>query len=144
MGDYFSIMPWDPDDAFSTCHHAGMWAVVDPNGLLYCTESALDHIIFADPHVYGLYVDTLEALLTEMDEAAFARFTGGTRGRLLPFFESAGVRAASVELLMREPAPPSATLRCLRWATALDALDANYARSRTQLLSRIATLRSAP
>ncbi len=105
--DFFHIIGWDPDDLFSECHHQGRFALEDPHGLLYCTESILDHGMFADPVVYRLYVEVLQELLALWTPDRFTQQLEDTGERLLQHLMDEQIRAAMTELLDEVPAASS-------------------------------------
>jgi hypothetical protein len=94
---YFTPVAWDTDDTFSPCHDASFNAVFDPAGLLTCAESDFDHFIFADPHLYGLYVSALSRALDLATEERFMQALQHTKDVLYPFLAREGVLAANVE-----------------------------------------------
>ncbi len=139
--DFYTIHGWDPDDLFSDCHHSGRFALEDPNGLLYCTESVLDHLIFADDIVYARYVDTLDALIATLTPERFSDSAEATRDELLVWFEAQEVRDAMLELLA---ANPEATDRDVAVGEINDAtvrLIASFEANREALLLAIAAYR---
>jgi hypothetical protein len=94
---YFTPMAWDTDDTFSPCHDASINALFDPMGLLTCAESDFDRFIFADPHIYALYVDVLSRVLDFATEERFMQTLQHTKDVLYPFLERDSVRTANVE-----------------------------------------------
>ncbi len=140
--EYYLVHGWDPDDLFSVCHHGGRFAIEDPHGLLYCAEAVLDHRIFADPVVYELYVDTLDALLQSLTDARFAEVSDRTAEELLFLFERDDVRGAMVEALADAPDFASAEGARAVIEGATDALQGRYAERRSLLLDRIAAYRT--
>ena len=94
----------DPDDVFSICHDGGIHAIVDPWGLLYCTESVLDHSIFDDPEVYRRYVDVLDGMLGGVLSAdAVAQTLAAVADQVLPWLESQDITAAMFERVAHNP-----------------------------------------
>jgi hypothetical protein len=132
--DYYTIHAWDPDDLFSECHHNSRFAIDDPNGLLYCTESILDHLIFADSDVYSMYVDILDELIAELTVERFSASAYATRDELLEWFEDDDVRAAMVELLAANPDAIDADVAEAEIDDATAELIANFDANRTALL----------
>lgn len=101
--DYFSISTWDQDDIFKACHGGGVNAIVDPHGLLNCTEGRLDHAIFAEPKVYKRFAQMLETTLGWLDQATFDAATKVSEDAALAVLVSDEARAAMVELLDDNP-----------------------------------------
>ena len=101
--DYFSISAWDQDDTFSSCHKAGINAIVDPHGLLNCTEGRLDHAIFDEPEVYARFAAALEATLAWLDQPTFDAATHASEDSVLAVLADDEARAAMVELLDENP-----------------------------------------
>jgi len=132
----FHVIGWDPDDLFSECHHNSRFAIEDPHGLLYCTESVLDHAIFADPVIYARYVETLDALMDLITPELFTRTLEVVGDRLLRFFERDAVRGAMSELL--RDWPEASTAEGAR-ATVIAGLQ----RLQQAFVARVAELRAA-
>jgi hypothetical protein len=140
-GDYYTFMGWDFDGIFSKCHQAGAHAIVDPNGLVYCAEGELDHVLFADPVVYSLYVSRLERLLARITDDVFTDAAQTTRDELWSYLSGDAVRGAMVELLTEYPeASDPDVLSGLLEAATLELAERFRAR-RTELLSAIARYR---
>ena len=136
-------MGWDVDDVFSLCHHEGQFAFDDPNQLVYCAEAPIDQLLFADPHLYARYVDSLEELLVDfLTVERFGEALDRTAADLLPFFERSEICGAMVELLAANPAAiePAEARRDIE--AALAALAQTYGARRELLLERIAAYRS--
>jgi hypothetical protein len=100
---FYSIFSWDADDLFCPCHHQGRFALRDPYGLLYCTESVLDHHIFKVPQIYALYVDILEEVLKQITPTVFQDALNNTTAGLLKWLTVEPIRLAMGELLERNP-----------------------------------------
>ena len=141
--DYYTIHAWDPDDLFSACHHDSRFAIDDPNGLLYCTESVLDHLIFADPVVYSAYVDVLGDLIDELTPERFRSTAEATRDRLLAWFEDPDIRGAMVELIALNPDAVDAEVAASEIEGATTQLIERFTASRNALLDSIDAYRSA-
>lgn len=141
--DYYQVHGWDPDDLFSACHHNGRFALEDPNGLLYCTESVLDHAIFADADVYGLYVDTLDWLIAELTPERFRSEAESTRNELLAWFAVQEIRDAMVELLEANSLATEHDIAIAEITDATEALIAAFEASRLSLSESIAAYREA-
>ena len=112
----YGVVGWDPDDVFSICHDGGIHAIVDPWGLLYCTESVLDHLIFDDPEDYRRYVDVLDGMLGGVLSAdAVAQTPAAVADQVLPWLESQDIAAAMFERVAHNPEavnPAVAAPRC--------------------------------
>lgn len=139
--DYYTIHAWDPDDLFSDCHHGGRFAIEDPNGLLYCTESVLDHHMFAEPIVYDRYVDTLEALIAEVPTDRFRATAESTRDELLAWFEDDEIRHAMVELLEANPDAADQEVASGEITSATETLVERFDANRAALSEAIDTYR---
>lgn len=139
---YFTPMAWDADDIFSECHELSINAIFDPAGLLYCTESDFDHFIFADPHIYALYVDALERAIAFATEDRFNEALERTKQMLYPLLERETVRAADVEFQQWVPGAASYE----DFTAAIDAegarLVGKLSESRRTLSDRIAMYRA--
>lgn len=140
---YYTIQTWDPDDLFSACHHNGRFAIEDPSTLLYCTESVLDHAIFADPLVYAYYVDTLEAVVGELTPEVFEATVTATRDELLAWFERDALRLAMVELLEQNPEAESSAVFQSEIEAATEALIEKFRVRRGALVAAIDAFRGA-
>ena len=96
--DFYTIVSWDPDDLFSRCHGGGQYAIDDPNGLLFCTESVIDHSMFADSQFYTRYVTVLESVLDEISQDIFDAALDETVAHLDTYFQSEVIRMAMIEI----------------------------------------------
>jgi hypothetical protein len=143
VGDYFKFTGWDNDDIFSACHGWGLNAIVDPWGLLYCSESHLAKAMFAEPYIYGLFVDKLEERLALLTEERFNQAVDYTASQLLPFFQRPEICAAMTNLLASNPGATDPVVATADIQGRLDALKTSYQARRNLLLSRIATYRAA-
>ena len=140
----FGVIGWDPDDMRTPCHYSGAFAVVDPWGLLYCTESVLDHAIFDAPAVYGRYVEVLDDVLDGVLSAeAVAETLATVADQVLPWLESSAITAAMVELVARTPKAVDPAVAASEVRLALDVLEDNLAARRETLQKRIAAYRAA-
>jgi hypothetical protein len=101
--DLYMIAGWDQDDLFTACHASGRNALLDPFGLLECTESELDKRLFVDPHMYDRYSGVLAKLLDRLPQARFDRALAATAERLLRHFKDPKVLDAMVELKRLNP-----------------------------------------
>lgn len=135
--DYYTVHAWDPDDLFSACHHNGRFAIDDPNGLLYCTESVLDHLIFADATVYSAYAVALQEVIESLTVERFTATAEATRDGLLTWFEDDDIREAMVELLEANPEAVDAEVAASEIADATTNLIANFETSRSELLAAL-------
>jgi hypothetical protein len=63
-GHYFRNLGWDTDDLFTSCHHRGEFAYVDPYDIVYCAEGFLDRALFVSDDVYARFIGELERLMT--------------------------------------------------------------------------------
>lgn len=140
--DYYTVHGWDPDDLFSDCHHDGRFAINDPNGLLYCTESLLDHHIFADPLVYDRYVDVLEEVIESVTPDRFRTLAEETRDELLGWFADAAIRDAMVELLAANPDASAEDVAIEEITGATESLISNFESNRDSLIEAIVDYRT--
>lgn len=95
---HFTPVAWDPDDMLRRECVWIQYAFYDAWGLVYCAEGVLENVIFQDPMVYDLYVDALERALEKVTVDRFKQAQEHTAARLLPFFEDAEIRQASIEI----------------------------------------------
>jgi hypothetical protein len=138
--EFWTFTAWDNDDLFSTCHHGGKWAMVDPNELLYCVEAEIDYILLADPYVYGHYTDLMRDLLARLTPERMQEAIDRTGAALLPWFERPEICQAMEELLMANPAAadPIEAQRDIR--EHLDLLRDQYVSGRAVLQNRLDAL----
>ena len=139
---FYGVHGWDPDDIFSECHHGGIWAIEDPHDLLFCTESIMDRIIFADPIVYDAYVDVLEEVIAEVTPELFERITEATSSELQTAMGDAETRAAMVELV-DQVGPLTEELATAEITNATATLQTLFLDRRAWLLTRIADYRAS-
>jgi hypothetical protein len=111
--DYHMMMGWDQDHPFDGCAGSGRGALVDPFGLLQCSEAELDRRIFADQLVYSRYVERLTTLIDRQTPDAFNRRLEATVDRLLPYFADPLSLAGLVELSPEAAADPQLARRLL-------------------------------
>ncbi len=138
--DYYTIHGWDPDDIFSDCHHGGANAFRDPNGLLYCTESVLDHLVVGDPAGYARYVDALRAVMESVDVEVFSAEVERTHDEIAAWLEDGEIRAAMVELLEANPEAIELEVAAAEIRTASDALRGAFVARYAELEAGLATL----
>ncbi|MFC1643303.1 CotH kinase family protein, partial [Myxococcota bacterium] len=101
---YFRPLAWDSDDLLSDCHLNGAYAHADPYGILYCSESDLDHALLRSDDVYARFITELEWLMDDqMAPGRLERHLLEVRDELLPLFEDRSTCAAMVELLQETP-----------------------------------------
>lgn len=139
---WFTMSGWDNDDLFSDCHFGGVNAFDDRNGLIYCAESSLDHMLMSDPVMYDRYVDTLETLL--LDEVPPARFDEAldvTEAALLPFLADPAIAEAMIEIQWDNPGASDPAIAQQDVQEHLDEMSALYAARHQLLLDRIAIYR---
>jgi len=141
--DYYTITGWDTDDLFSDCHHSGRFAFDDPNRLLYCAESILDHTVFADPLIYAWYVDILEETINRVTQEVFDASVDQTVAGLLPFFEDQDVRDAMVELLETTPGATDAEVARDAIVTSGEALKDEFSARRSDYTQRVQDYRDS-
>ena len=140
----YGVAGWDPDDVFSICHDGGIHAIVDPWGLLYCTESVLDHSIFDDPEVYRRYVDVLDGMLGGVLSAdAVAQTLAAVADQVLPWLESQDITAAMFERVAHNPEAVNPAVAASEVRGALAVLEHNLATQRERLRERITAYRAA-
>ncbi|MBT9556966.1 MAG: CotH kinase family protein [Myxococcales bacterium] len=60
---YFRLLGWDAEDLMAGCHHGGVNALPDPNGLMFCVEAKIDDMLVRSPEVYARYVAALELVI---------------------------------------------------------------------------------
>lgn len=101
---HWTISGWDPEDMFRLDCVWEQYAFYDENGLVWCAEGVLENNVLADPTLYGMYVDHLEKLLDELSIERFDAAAARTKERVMPFWQSAEIRSAMVEM-----DPPAAT-----------------------------------
>jgi hypothetical protein len=138
---YFTPMAWDADDIFSACHELSVNAIVDNDGLLYCVESDFDRFIFADPHLYGLYVGALERMLDFVTDERFASALQNTKDALYPLLERESVRHADVEFQDWAPGAASRDEFIAAIDAEADRLATKLRASRTGLSARVTAYR---
>lgn len=141
-GEYFTIAAWDTDGILSSCHNDGLYAMPDPHGILYCAEGLLELALLADPVFYRRFVDHVEAVLAVLTEEAFDASLDATAARLLPFFQDAPIRSASVELWETGPVGGFAEAEAII-QDEIDDLRDDFRARRVILEQRIAAYRSA-
>ena len=140
----FGLIGWDPDDLLAPCHYLGEFEITDSWGLLYCTESVLDHIILSDTVVYKRYVDILGEILNGVLSADSVSDTLEiVADQVMPWFKSPTITAAMVELVANEPRAIDPAVAMLQVGLAIDRLELLLAERRELLQNRIAVYRSA-
>lgn len=138
IGDWYTVMGWDPDDMFSGCHYAGSFAYSDPYELSYCAEAELDDIILQDPVTYARYVDVLEALSNEITEEVFGEAADTTAAGLVYYLQQPGIAAAMTELVQANPGATDPLVAQAEIVAATSALKASFQARRQLMLARIA------
>gem|GEM_PF-1335658 len=142
--DWYDVHGWDMDDLFTTCHHAGQFAMPDPFGLVFCAEGDLEKRLLVDPVVYARYVDLLEGLITtRLTEDVFDQALKHTADQLLPFFDRPGVPAAMVELVKKNPAAIDGEVAKADILAAMDKKRQAYLARRDKLVALIAAWRAS-
>ena len=141
--EYWTFTAWDNDDLYSACHHGGKFAFVDPNELLYCAESELDYILFADPVVYARYAQLMGDLLDQLTPEHMQEALDRTGAALLPWFERADICQAMTELIGENPgaSDPTEAQRDIR--EHLDLLRDDFVNRRAFLQTRLGDLPAA-
>jgi hypothetical protein len=141
--DYHLMMGWDQPQIFAPCRSQGRDALVDPFGLIECSEAELDKRIFTDPLLYLRYADQLTALLERQPPERFAAFLDATATRLLGYFAEPDALAGLTELRALDP---QATTRPEVARALLQAerelLVAQYTARREALLAGLARYRA--
>ncbi len=135
--EYWTFTAWDNDDLFSTCHHGGQFAIMDPNQLLYCVEADIDKLLLADPVVYARYAQVMGELLDRLTPDRMQAALDATGAALLPYFERPEICAAMTELVSANPgaSEPAEAQRDLR--EHLDLLHDDYETRRVLLRNRL-------
>lgn len=126
IGDWYTFVGWDPDDAFSDCHYGGAYAYPDPYALAYCAESEIDEIILQDAVTYARYVDVLEALASEITPAVFDDAADATAADLSYYLQQPGIAAAMTELVQANPAAVDPLVAQAEIQAAVSWLKASY------------------
>lgn len=138
VGEIYRVMAWDPE-GYTTCHSGGVNAYVDANNLAYCAEGRLDFKILADPKVYALFVQKIEAALSgTLTRERMAAMLTQTVTRLHAQLTNPAVCAAMTELLAFNPgAADCAVARSVIQARA-DYVLSQYDLRRAYLLMQLA------
>jgi hypothetical protein len=141
--EYWTFTAWDNDDLFTSCHHGGAHAIVDPNELLYCVEADLDRILFADPVVYARYAEVMSEMLDRLTPDRMQEALDATGAALLPYFERPEICQAMTELTDANPgaSDPAEAQRDIR--EHLDLLHDDYESRRVLLETRLDDLEGA-
>ena len=134
---FFHINGWDSDDLFSACHHEGRGAIDDPNKLLYCTESKLDHKIFSNNEIYATYVDILSGIIDEITPEVFNQTTASTRDAILDVLRNNNSYLAMTEMLTEHPATADFEAFKSQVTTATSAMQQQFYQRRELLKQRI-------
>ncbi len=140
--DYYTILSWDPDDLFSVCHHSGRFAIDDTTGLLYCTESILDHAIFAHQEGYAFYTGVLEEVLDRVTQTVFDATVDATVEEVLSHLSNDDVRLAMVELLTDNPGATDFTEAERDIRAAADVMKARFTTRRAALEAALEAFQS--
>jgi hypothetical protein len=99
----YQVIAWDMDDLFSECHYGGRYAIEVLDGLLYCTESILDHAIFGNESVQNLYVSVLKSVLTQVHDDHIIQWQARIQDGLSILLQDPKVSAAMIELQRIDP-----------------------------------------
>jgi hypothetical protein len=140
---FFHIHGWDTDDIFQDCHLDSRYAFDDSYGLSHCAESELDHKLLSDPHTYGLYVNALDEVITELSSARFRGAVDRAVAKLLAVLATERARLAMVELL--DAHPDAVELAALEAALAerAEELAGLFEARRSELAAGIAAYRAS-
>jgi hypothetical protein len=140
---YYRFAGWDPEDIFKGCHFGGRDAFVDPNELVYCSESEWDHLFFSDPFCYAYYVDILEDVIeNRLTEAVFQAACERTGEELSRFVSRPRIAASMVELISAKPQAVDPAVAEAEIQNALQRLIFRFSRERVDLVEKIASYRS--
>lgn len=100
---HYQVIAWDMDDLFSECHYGGRYAVDVLEGLLYCTESILDHAIFGNKSVQNLYISVLKSVLSQVHDDHIIQWQARIQEGLSILLQDPQVSAAMIELQRIDP-----------------------------------------
>ena len=140
--EMYSIMAWDPE-GFTTCHSNGANAYQDPNQLSYCAEGMLDRKILADPKVYALFANQLEAAMNgSLARERFVSTLTQTRNTLQSLLTVPAICAAMVELLKYNAGAADCAVARSVLSTRTDALISAYDTQRAFLVGKLAAYRA--
>ena len=136
---------WDPEDVFSRCH-SKRFAFIDPHGLSYCAETALDHTILSDPLAYEGFADVLQELVEEkLTHSMFKAALDNTRTQVLHYLNRPEISRAMTELIESNPAARDPAVAAGEVNARLAELDVEFGRRRELIRERIEEYRdSAP
>lgn len=135
-------MNWDADDLFATCHHGGVKAIPDPNGMMYCAEGFLDQAQIRSPEVYAAWVGQLEWVMGQLSEAKAESVMYGIRDQLFALLDDE-TAAACVEFKTNHPTAIDAEATKALIQTLMDHTLNDIADSRNNLTNKIATWKDA-
>lgn len=139
--DFFSIVGWDPDDLFADCHHDDEQVINDPNGLLFCTESLLDRVIFADSHLYQRYLSVLEEVLVTVTDQVFRAALDASLAELLPYLSESDIYSAMTEIRELDPLADSQSGVIERIRARSDQMMELFSMRRKQFMAKIDEIR---
>ncbi len=139
--DFYSMVSWDTDQLFGSCHRDGQYAIDDPHGLLHCTESLFDHAAFSDPVFYALYVQVLEEVLGVVSTERVRDALQESTDAVLHYLKQDDIRSASSELIARKPGAIEFSVARRVVLRAAKRLMRRYERQAGVLRSRIAAYR---
>ncbi len=108
-GDLFHVAGWDQDGILhgGDCHSPLSETFNDPRGLVFCAEANLDRKIFADPLLYGRYVDILSALIDRTPATRLEKAVATTMAKLNGYYQNPGTLAAMVEFKDHDKIDPN-------------------------------------
>ncbi|MDA9982119.1 CotH kinase family protein [Gammaproteobacteria bacterium] len=143
LGGRYRFAAWDPEDVFSRCHSKRL-EFIDPHGLSYCAETALDHTILSDPLAYEGFADALQELVEEkLTHGIFKAALDNTRTHVLHYLMRPEISQAMSELIESNPAARDPAVAAGEVNARLAELEVEFVRRQELLRERIEEYRDS-